>query len=99
MLWEPVRLPQARTGTRMPALSRDQEAGRVGMECVADQPLADLGTVGVHGVDEVDAELDCPAKHAAALCRVLGLAPDARTRESHRPEAHAVDGVVSVDRD
>jgi hypothetical protein len=40
------------------ALRRDHEAVGVGVERLRDQQLAQLGPVGVGGVDQVDAELD-----------------------------------------
>ena len=50
------------------------------MQRLGDQLLADVRTVRVGGVDEVDAELDGPAEHRLGLVAVAGLAPDARAR-------------------
>ena len=39
-----------------------------------DQPPCDLGTIGIRGVNQVEAELHGAAEHAAAFVRVTGLA-------------------------
>ncbi len=51
-------------------LGGDDDSFGVGGEGFADEALADLGAVGVCGVDEVDAELDGAAEN---LFRRLGI--------------------------
>src|SRR5207248_10672064 len=63
------------------------------------EPLADLRTVGVGGIDESHAQLERPSQHPPALLWVLRLSPDARARETHRPEAEPVDGEVAAEVD
>jgi hypothetical protein len=47
-------------------------------EGLGDQPLGDLGAVGVRRVDHVDVELEGAPQHALALVGVAPLAPDPR---------------------
>ena len=67
------------------------------MERLGDQVLADLGTVGVRGVDQVDAELDDAPEEALGLLRILRRAPDALPCDAHGAEAEAVDLEVTAD--
>ena len=53
-----VLRPLPGTGALEAALGRDHEIIRVRRQRLADELLADVRTVGVGGVDEVDAELD-----------------------------------------
>ena len=57
------RQPLARPLPGEPGLGGDDQALGIGVEGLEDDVLADLGTVGVGGVDEVDAQLDGPAQH------------------------------------
>jgi len=59
------------------------------MQRFGDQALANLRSIGIRGVDEVDAELHRAAQHAPRLGRILGLAPDPRPGDAHGAEAHA----------
>src|SRR5215475_7104467 len=78
-----VRDPLRRAGTQQSTLGRDHQAARIGCETLRDQPLADLGSIGIGGVDEVDAELDRAAQHVTRLGRILRLTPDVLARDSH----------------
>ena len=61
------------------------------MESFRDDLLADIGPVGVGGVDEVDAEFDRAPEDAFRFRAVFGFAPDAFTCEAHGAESEAVD--------
>ena len=50
----------------------DDDTFGIGGEGFADELLADLGAVGVCGVDEVDAELDCAAQDLFCRFAILG---------------------------
>ena len=52
------RKPLTGALAREPGLGGDDQVLGVGMERLADQAFADLGTVGVGRVDEVDPHLD-----------------------------------------
>jgi hypothetical protein len=56
---------------------------------LGDQPFAGLGPVGVGGVDEVDAQLDCTLEEAMGLLWFLRLLPD--PRQAHGAEPDPVD--------
>ena len=66
--------------------------GAAGVKRLADQVLADLGAVGVGGVDEVDAQFDCPAQHGDRRVVVGGVSPDARAGDAHGTETEPVNG-------
>ena len=79
------------------ALGGDDDAGRVGRERFADEPLGDFGAVGVGGVNEVDAELDGAAQYAARFGFVGGLAPRAFADQAHGSVAEPMDGQIAAD--
>jgi hypothetical protein len=84
-----VRAPLAGAIPEKARLGRDHEPLGIRMEGLGDQLLADLRTVGVGCVDQVDAEL-----HRAAEDRERGVAvrrwpPDALAGDPHRAEAEA----------
>jgi hypothetical protein len=58
ILWPPQGNPLGGSGARKPGLRRDDEALRVGVQRLGDELFADVRTVAVGRVDEVDAELD-----------------------------------------
>src|SRR5207248_8646688 len=62
----PVLDPLVRPGAVEASLRGDDEAGRVGVQRLADELLADVRPIRLGGVDEVDAELDGAPQHA--LC-------------------------------
>jgi hypothetical protein len=65
------------------------------MERVRDQIFGDLGTVGVGGIDEIDAELDAPPEHPDGSVAVAGGAEDAFAGDAHGAEAHPVHLLVA----
>ena len=62
-----------------------------------EQLLGDLGTVGVGGVEERDAELDRATEHEDRLAVVAGRTPHALPGELHGAVAEADDGEVAAD--
>ena len=90
------RRPHAGPLTGEPGLGGDHQVLGVGVERFEDEPLTDLGTVGVGGVDEVDTHVDGPPQDGDALAPVGRLAPDARTGDLHGAEAEPVDGGGAV---
>ena len=69
----------------------------IGMECFRDDLFADIGPVGVGGVDEVDAEFDRALEDALGFRAVFGFAPDAFPGEAHGAESEAVDGSLAAE--
>src|SRR5215471_9274321 len=78
------------------ALGSNDESRRIGMQRLIDEALAHFRSVGIGGVDEVDAKLDRAAQHPARLGRIPRLAPDARAGETHGAETHAVHQQVAA---
>src|SRR5579859_471823 len=73
------------------AFCGDDETGGVWIQSFGDDFLAYAGTVGIGGVNEVDAEIDGAAKHANGFAAVGGFAPDTLARDAHRSKAEAID--------
>ena len=94
-----VGRPPPGPGAFEAALGGDDQVVGIRVQRLGDQRLADVGTVGVGGVDEVDAELDRPAQHRLGLVAVRRLTPDAVTGDPHRAEAETVHGEVAADVD
>ena len=90
VLGPPDRIPAARPGAHQPGLGGDDQLAGIGAEGGPDQLLADVGTVEVGGVDQVDAQLDGSPEHPDALVPVGRLPPDPRAGESHRAEPEPV---------
>src|ERR1700733_458089 len=84
------RLPCVRAATREAGLGGDDETLRVGVEGFRDDFFADVGPVGVGGVDEIDAEFNPALEDALRLRAVFGFAPDAVTCKAHGAESEAV---------
>src|SRR3954453_10947145 len=82
-----VAVPAPRSGTHEAALRRDHEAVRIRMERLRDQLLADVGAVGVGGVDQRDAALDDAAQKRPGGGRVGRRPPHAVSRDAHGAEA------------
>ena len=66
-----------------------------GCSAVADELVGDVGPVVLGRVDVVDAELDGAAQDGDRRGAVARRPEDARARELHGAEAHAVDGAPS----
>ena len=61
-----------------------------------DQVLADVRSVGLGGVDEVDPELHRAAQDRDCFLLVRGRAPDARAGEAHGPERQPAYGEIAT---
>ena len=66
------------------------------MEGLGDQPLADLGTVRVRGVDQIDPELHGAPQHGDRFRLIARLPPNPPAGEPHGPETEAVYGKVAA---
>jgi len=69
------------------------------VQCLGDESLGDLGTVGIGGVDEGHTDLYGSTEHASAFFGICRLAPDAGASEAHGAEAHPVDRRILSQRD
>src|SRR5919106_717786 len=95
MLGPAVGGPASGSGAFQAALRRDDEVVRVGVQRLGDQRLADLGAVGVGGVDEVDAELNGTPQDGLGFVTIGWVAPDPVTSDAHRPVPETMDGDVT----
>ena len=89
--------PLGRALTGEAALRGDDDSGLVGRERLADESLADGRTVGVGGVDEVDAEFDDAAEQRFRGLPVCGLVPDTLAHDAHGAEAEPVDFEIAAE--
>ena len=74
------------------SLRRDDKVLGVRRQRFGDQLFADIGTIGISRVDEVDSQLDGSAKDGDCCRGILRWPPDSVARKAHGPEAKAVDG-------
>src|SRR5208282_331398 len=74
----PVGVPAVRAGPDQAALGRDHQVVRVRVQRLGDQGLADVRTVGVGRVDEVDAKFDDPPERGDGPITVGRGTPDTR---------------------
>ena len=86
-----------RTGPLQPALGRDHQALRIGVERLGDQLFADVRPVRVRRIDQVDAQLERPPQHRQRFRVVRRWSPDALAGDAHRAEAQPIDRQVAAD--
>src|SRR5216110_1980677 len=67
------------------------------MKRFGDKQLADLGAVGVGGVDKIHAELDRALQDAFGFVAIFRPTPDAVTGDTHGAEAQSVHGKIAAD--
>src|SRR5262249_12802793 len=80
------------------ALGRDHKILRVRRECFRDQFFADVGTIRVRRVYEVDAQLNGPAKNSERRSGVLGRPPDSVAGDTHSSETKTANGQFTAQR-
>src|SRR2546430_2394486 len=85
-----VGVPACGARTGQSSLGRDHQVVRIRVEGLGDQPFADLRTIGVGCIDQVDTELEGPAQDALALLAILRFSPDALTGDPHGAKAKAI---------
>src|SRR5580704_11057199 len=81
------------------SLGRDHKILGVGRQRFGDQLFADVRTVRVRGVYEIDAQLHRTAKYSGRRSRIFGRSPDPVTGDTHSPEANAANGKFTAERD
>src|SRR5260370_38941468 len=87
MLRAGIMGPLARPWAIPSDLGRDNKISGVRRKRFGDQFFAEVRTIGVCGVYEVDAQLYRAAKNGKRRSGVLGRAPDAVTGNAHSSEA------------
>src|SRR5262245_7780043 len=101
------RLPQMiRTGIMGPLIrpwtipatfGRDHQALGVRRQCLGNQLFADVRTIGVRGIDEVNAQLYGTPKDSQSSGAVPGWSPDPLACNAHSSEAKTMDGKLSAE--
>src|SRR5439155_7983644 len=81
------------------ALGRDDEVRWVRPQRLGDQAFADVGTIGIGRVDEIDAQLNGAAQDDPRPAGCAWLAPDPAPSESHGAVAKAAHGQLTPDDD
>src|SRR5215469_16777115 len=99
MLRLSVLHPAIRSGTFEPGFGCNHEIGRVRIERLSYKTFTHLRTIGVGGVDKVDAEFDRSPKHPNHLIMVLGFSPYTLAGDSHRAKSKPVDGQLSSNKE
>src|ERR1700722_6823733 len=72
-------------------LGRDDKVLGVGRQRFGDQLFADMGTVGISRIDEIDSQLNGSAENGDRRGTVLRWTPDSVARQAHRSETKAID--------
>src|ERR1700676_2063744 len=94
-------LPQVRRGRIVGPLIRpraipstfgsDHEVARIRRQRFSDQFFANMGTVRISRIDEVDSQLDGAAKDCYCGRRIFRWSPDSLPCNTHGPVAETVD--------
>src|SRR4029079_8503239 len=91
-----VRLPHARSWPPEPCLGRDQDTV-IGIERLADQLFRYVWSVGVGGIDEIDAELRHALSSSKRLRSIFRWTPAHFTGDAQGAEAETIDLDVAAD--
>src|SRR2546423_1259094 len=94
-----VRYPAAGSGARETTFRGYHQLVRIRIQRLADQSLTDLGSVGIRGVDEIDAKLQGAPQHPLAFLAIRRFTPDALAGEAHGPESKPFNGQVTSEVD
>src|SRR5437899_604489 len=73
-------------------LSRDNKILGIGRQGFRDQLFANVRTIRISGVYEVDPQLNGSAKHGYRPGTILRRSPDSLARQAHGSESKTVDG-------
>ena len=76
-------------------LGHDHEVFGIGMKRLANELVGDVRAIVIVGVDVVDVQRDCLAKHGEGRAAILRRAKHARAGELHGAVAHTVHGAVA----
>src|SRR5881296_4513475 len=89
--------PLIRPWTIPATFGRDHQALGVRRQRFGDQLFADVRTIGVRGIDEVNAQLYGTPKDGQRSGTVPGWPPDPLTCNTHSSETQAMDGKLSAE--
>src|ERR1700674_1655416 len=90
--------PLIRPGTVPASLGRNHQASRVRKQGFGNQLLVEVRPIGIRGIDKIDVEFHGAAKNRQRPLPILGRTPYAIARKAHRPEAEAMDGDFTAQR-
>src|SRR5882672_9675577 len=90
--------PLVRSRAIPSTLRRDDKVLRVRRQRFRDQFFADIRTIGVSRVDEIDSQLNGSSKYSNCGGGILRWSPDSVARNAHRPESKAVDDKFTTQR-
>src|ERR1017187_2175128 len=91
-----VRGPLRGARPYLPTLGSYHQSTRIRIQRLGNQLLTDIRTVGIRGVDEVDAQLKRAVQYAARLRRVLRCAPDIGSGNAHGAKAEAIHDQIAA---
>src|SRR4029453_37821 len=91
--------PLVRSRAIPSALGRDHKILGVGRQCFGDQFFADVRTIGVSRVYEVDTQLSGKAKNRDRRSRVLGWPPNSVAGNTHGSETKTANGQFTAQQD
>src|SRR5215467_6811043 len=97
MIRTSVMRPLIRPWTIPATFGRDHQALGVRRQRFSNQLFADMRTIGVRGIDKVDAQLYGTSKDGQRSSAVPGWSPDPLTCNTHSSEAKAMDGNLSAE--
>src|SRR5580692_5258464 len=89
--------PAIGAGTIEAALGGNDQVGWIRLQGFGDDFFADVGAVGIGGVDEVDTELDGAAQNSNGFGAIGRLTPDAVSGDAHGAETEAGNGESVAD--
>jgi len=89
--------PLVGAGALESTLGGDYQVGGIRMQRFGDELFADVGAVGVGGVDEVDAEFDGAAQDVDGFGVILGRTPNAFSGDAHGAKTETMDVEIVAD--
>ena len=84
--------PDARASANPASLGRDHQVLGIRRERFGDQFFADIGAVGISGVDKIHAQLHRPAQDGERAGAIFWRSPDSRSGKTHGSITQAMDG-------
>src|SRR5262245_45086405 len=90
--------PLPRSWTIPSALGGDHKILRIRRQCFSNQFFANVRTIGVSRVDEVDAQLNRTAQYRERRSRILGWTPDSLASDTHGSETETANGQFPTQR-
>ena len=87
MVRPPVFNPLVRARPLEAPFRGDDDAFRIRIQSISNDPLTDMGAVRIRRVNEIDPEFDGASHDANGLVSIRGFAPDSLAGQPHRTES------------